>query len=483
MKVRITPHPLSGAGEAVLSKSYAHRYLIAAALSGGSVSYGDSDDAARTARALYALGFDADFADDSVHYGLFHRPTSPVDISVGESGSTLRFLLPLAAALGVNAQFITAGRLSERPMDALAQTLAEHGAVYREQRIEGALTAGKYTIDATVSSQFVTGLLMALPLLEGDSEISLVGRMVSAPYVEITLDVLRASGISIDRRENGFFVHGGQKYRLNGAVVPGDFSGAAFPLTAGALGGPITLMGLDVSTAQGDKAILDVLRLAGAKVSTEEGKITVSRGELRSFTADVGGPVLAAEGGVAFVAAEHDLAAVFNDFAIQDAGVVGGFLAAPADCFDFLDAVRPGQEPLGTFKEVAAEIRPEAIGNDRNIQDIHNPDQQLDLGLGEELGFIDNDAVIIPGDIPGQFFHKNAGRLQAGTGSNDAVAVPRVDPGLDHEGFLAPFFIVILDHDGVGSFGGSHCAVTEKQFSHDCCSFGWLCPELYLRAA
>ena len=288
MKVRITPHPLSGAGEAVLSKSYAHRYLIAAALSGGSVSYGDSDDAARTARALYALGFDADFADDSVHYGLFHRPTSPVDISVGESGSTLRFLLPLAAALGVNAQFITAGRLSERPMDALAQTLAEHGAVYREQRIEGALTAGKYTIDATVSSQFVTGLLMALPLLEGDSEISLVGRMVSAPYVEITLDVLRASGISIDRRENGFFVHGGQKYRLNGAVVPGDFSGAAFPLTAGALGGPITLMGLDVSTAQGDKAILDVLRLAGAKVSTEEGKITVSRGELRSFTADVG---------------------------------------------------------------------------------------------------------------------------------------------------------------------------------------------------
>jgi len=288
MKVTVFPHPLSGALEAVRSKSYAHRILIAAALSGGQVSFGDSEDARLTATALHALGFEAEFAENSVHYGAFCRPTERREVTVGESGSTLRFLLPLAAALGVEAQFITAGRLAERPMDALTKTLSRHGAEATAHSVKGKLTAGRYEIDATVSSQFVTGLLMALPLLKGDSEIVLLGRAVSAPYIEITLDVLASAGIKIERKENGFFVRGGQKYNLKAASVPGDFSGAAFPLVAGALGGKVTLSGLDIASKQGDKAVLDALVDAGAEVSLSKLGITVAKRCLNGFAADIG---------------------------------------------------------------------------------------------------------------------------------------------------------------------------------------------------
>ena len=288
MKVKVFPHPLSGALEAVRSKSYAHRILIAAALGGGTVFFGDSEDAALTARALASLGFQAEFSDNSVHYGSFCRPEGKREVFVGESGSTLRFLLPLAAALGVNAEFLTAGRLGERPMDALTKTLSAHGATATAHSTTGKLTPGRYEIDATVSSQFVTGLLMALPLLDGDSEIALLGRAVSAPYIEITLDVLAKAGISIEKRETGFLIRGGQKYALQNAAVPGDFSGAAFPLVAGALGGKVTLGGLDLSDKQGDKAVLDALKNVGAEVTVTKKEITVCKKELCAFTADVG---------------------------------------------------------------------------------------------------------------------------------------------------------------------------------------------------
>lgn len=287
MKVTVFPHPLSGALEAVRSKSYAHRILIAAALSGGQVAFGDSEDARLTATALCALGFKAIFAENSVCYGGFCRPDGRQEVTVGESGSTLRFLLPLAAALGVEAEFITAGRLSERPMDALTKTLSAHGAVATAHSVKGQLTPGRYEIDATVSSQFVTGLLMALPLLDGDSEIALLGRAVSAPYIEITLDVLARAGVSAERTDGGFLIRGGQKYNLKNAQVPGDFSGAAFPLVAGALGGKTTLSGLDLSDKQGDKAILTALSDAGAKVMLSE-TVSAEKDALTAFTADVG---------------------------------------------------------------------------------------------------------------------------------------------------------------------------------------------------
>ena len=288
MKAHLFPHPLSGELSAVASKSYAHRLLIAAALSGSALSYGDSDDAERTARALSSLGFQAEFSGRSVQYGEFFKTDKRADVLVGESGSTLRFLLPLAAALGIEARFLTEGRLGERPMTALTTALSLHGVQATAQEVKGQLTPGLYEIDATVSSQFVTGLLMALPLLAGDSEIRLCGRAVSAPYIEITLDVLAKAGIVIERTGSGFFVKGGQRYLQGKAFVPGDFSGAAFFLTAGALGAGVTVKGLDLSDKQGDKAILAFLRNAGAKVKEREDGISVCGGALNGFTADVG---------------------------------------------------------------------------------------------------------------------------------------------------------------------------------------------------
>ena len=288
MKLRVAPHPLSGEVAAVKSKSYAHRYLIAAALSGGQLSFGDSQDAFLTAHALADLGFEATFNSTVVQYGGFCKPNGVVNVRVGESGSSLRFLLPLAAALGVQADFITAGRLGERPMAALTEALSARGATATARSVRGALTAGVYSIDATVSSQFVTGLLMALPLLKGDSEIRLVGRAVSAPYIDITLEVLAQAGILIQRTEAGFFVPGSQRYRLEKAEVPGDFSGAAFPLVAGALGNGVSVTGLDLSTAQGDKAVVEAIRAAGGEVRVLGKGITVKKGALRPFRVDVG---------------------------------------------------------------------------------------------------------------------------------------------------------------------------------------------------
>jgi len=173
-------------------------------------------------------------------------------------------------------------------MAALTETLSAHGVTATAHSVRGKLTAGVYEIDATISSQFVTGLLLALPLLEGDSEIRLVGRAVSAPYIDITLEVLAKAGVEIIKTERGYFVRGGQTYGLRDVLVPGDFSGAAFPLVAGALGEGVTVEGLDLSTAQGDKAVVDVIRAAGGVVTTQGDRITVEKGALRAFTADVG---------------------------------------------------------------------------------------------------------------------------------------------------------------------------------------------------
>ena len=288
MNARVHPHPIAGEITAVASKSYAHRMLIAAALSGSGLSYGESEDAFLTAHALSSLGFEATFSENAVRYGAFHKPDREVCVDVGESGSTLRFLIPLAAALGVKVRFLTRGRLGERPMGALTNTLSEHGVQASAAGVSGQLTAGVYEIDATVSSQFVTGLLLALPLLGGDSEIRLLGRAVSAPYIEITLKVLQEAGIQIKRREKGFLIKGAQRYQLTDRAVPGDYSGAAFFLVAGALGNGVNVKGLDKDDVQGDKAVLDALRQAGAEVCVLDNGVTVSKGALHAFSANVG---------------------------------------------------------------------------------------------------------------------------------------------------------------------------------------------------
>jgi len=222
-------------------------------------------------------------------------------------------MLPIAGALGRDASFILEGRLPERPLLPLYEELARHGCKLSPQgsnpfHIEGTLAPGGYILDAGVSSQFISGLLFALPLLEGESELKLSGRMESYPYIELTIGMLEAFGVKAPFDGAAFLIPGGQSYRSPGELqVEGDWSNAAFWLSAGAIGdenGSVTCEGLDPQSHQGDRAITDILARFGANVSIGSSSVTVSGGELHGIEIDARDipdlvPVLAVVGAVA----------------------------------------------------------------------------------------------------------------------------------------------------------------------------------------
>ena len=225
MDIIITPGMLRGTLEAPPSKSHAHRLMTATALAGGKISESlcTSEDTRATFRCLNELH------DGGV-------------LDCGESGTTLRFLLPVASALGINAEFIGHGRLPERPMSALNNALRENGAVISADnlpiKVSGQLHSGVFRVPGNISSQFISGLLFALPLLEGDSEIVIEGKRESVGYIDMTLDTLRSFSINIEETPSGYKIKGPQKYiEPDSPRVQGDWSNAAFFLCAGALGG------------------------------------------------------------------------------------------------------------------------------------------------------------------------------------------------------------------------------------------------------
>ena len=247
MDIRITPAKLRGKVKAIPSKSDAHRTLICAALS----NYTDigkipvaSEDVKATVNALKILN-GAKTAD------------------CGESGSTLRFLLPVAAALGISAEFKGSGRLPERPIKPMLDLLREHGCSIDGDAlpfvVQGALQSGVYKVRGDISSQYISGLLLALPLLEGESKITLTTHLESRPYVDLTKNKLRTFGVSVITVSDGWLIPGGQKYTSPKNIsVEGDWSNAAFWLTANALGSNIKVTGLDDNSCQGDLRIRDL---------------------------------------------------------------------------------------------------------------------------------------------------------------------------------------------------------------------------------
>ena len=254
-----------------------------------------NEDILATVRCLQALG-----ADIAVHPGMIAVSPLPRPLRAGqrtldcgESGSTLRFMLPVACALGANACFLMRARLPKRPLSPLYEQLAAHGCALSAQgvsplTVSGSLRGGRYTVAGNVSSQYVTGLLLALPLLSDDSELQITGELESRPYVELTLQTLRGFGVAIPRRDDGFFIRGGQPFRSPGTLsIEGDWSNAACWLAAGALGTQaVTVTGLAAQSPQGDKAFLDILARFGAKVRRTETSVTVSGGTLTGVTAD-----------------------------------------------------------------------------------------------------------------------------------------------------------------------------------------------------
>ncbi|MBQ6399909.1 MAG: 3-phosphoshikimate 1-carboxyvinyltransferase [Clostridia bacterium] len=309
MRVTIMPGALSGTVDPVISsKSVTHRVLICAALSGEPTRVervAPSADALATQGCLEAMGCRIQEREDGLEIVPGSLPTQAL-MDCGESGSTLRFMLPVAAALGIHTRFTGRGKLPQRPLSPLYEEMTAHGVSLSPRgvfplEVKGRLQAGTYALAGNVSSQFITGLLMALPLTAGDSTLRLLTPLESASYVGITLEVLRRFGIRVAAEGDLFRIPGGQRYQSPGvAVIEGDWSGAAFWLAAGALSGAgVTCRGLNAASVQGDRAILPLLRAFGARVTEEDDRITVQREALRGIEIDAGDipdlvPVLAA---------------------------------------------------------------------------------------------------------------------------------------------------------------------------------------------
>lgn len=266
MDMLIKPSFLKGRLDIPASKSCAHRAIICAALAEGtSILSGVSmsKDIKATIDAMSALGASFEVNGDIVTVNGIKNPCKNAVIDCNESGSTLRFVIPIAAALGTDSEFQGRGRLPERPIDIYKRELSKNGVEFvsgeMPYKITGKLQGGKYEIEGDVSSQFVTGLIFALPLLEEDSQIVLTSHLESRPYVDITIDILRRFGISVEENENGFMIPGGQKYTPHDEKIEGDYSQAAFFYVANALGSEVELGNLNKNSVQGDKKILDII--------------------------------------------------------------------------------------------------------------------------------------------------------------------------------------------------------------------------------
>lgn len=294
MELTISPSALGGTVAVPPSKSEAHRALIAAAMAQRETLVaptGDSADIAATVRCLTALGASL-FPEGRGLRVTPIRGKNEAVLDCGESGSTLRFLLPVTAALGRKARFIGGGRLPERPVGELCEALEAHGIRFTGSKlpflIEGQLESGDYLLTGDVSSQYISGLLMALPMLPGDSRIVPGGDAVSAGYIALTRQVLCQFGIKTQETGGGWLIPGGQKPQSPGTfTVGGDWSNAAFWLAAGTWGYGITVTGLDENSTQPDRAIIKMLRQMGGEIKTEENAVTVKPSRLHGSIFDL----------------------------------------------------------------------------------------------------------------------------------------------------------------------------------------------------
>ena len=297
MKVEFTPSLLTGAIPAPPSKSLAHRALICAALAKGVSVIQNlqfSQDIIATMDAMRAFGAEFTVGESFVAVkGIDITRVNSAVIDCRESGSTLRFLIPVAAALGIQTAFKGKGKLPDRPITPYLQEFPQKGVSFDYKNtmpfsMTGKLQAGIYHVAGNISSQFVTGLLFALPLLNGDSEIRIDGVLESKPYADLTISMLKKYHISIEETDWGYSVKGNQRYLPCDYTVEGDYSQAAFFLVAGAIGSPVTCKNLTADSLQGDRAIVSILDSCGAQITVQNDSVTSAPGkELRPFDTDV----------------------------------------------------------------------------------------------------------------------------------------------------------------------------------------------------
>ena len=293
-KLRIIPTTLYGRILVPSSKSMGHREIICAGLADGTSIVDNismSKDIEATCRCLKAFGVKleavkSNFAGRTALRITGNRKLVPCcsGADCGESGSTLRFFIPLAAMLDKRFTFIGHGKLVSRPLQAYYDIFSEQGLEYTNVNgqlpltINGRMKAGIFRLPGNVSSQFISGLLFALPLLNGDSIIELTSKLESASYVDMTISCLAKYGIKIiNENHQCYIIQGNQCYKSSNSQVEGDWSQIAFWAVGGCIGKGTICEGVDYDVLQGDMAIIDIMKSMGAKMKTTDGSLHIDR--------------------------------------------------------------------------------------------------------------------------------------------------------------------------------------------------------------
>lgn len=295
MQVRIKPINPNGKITAIASKSDAHRAIICASLSENKTDIHISHiskDIEATLDCIKNMGAEFIKKDNVYEITPIKKLEQNLVLDCNESGSTLRFLLPVLSALGVSATFVGTGRLPQRPMELIVDLLKEHGNSFSSSHlpitVSGKTQAGIFNIAGNVSSQFISGLLFALPLLKEKSVIRITSALQSSAYVNMTIDTLKKFAINVDRNENEFIINSIDNYTSpTEYIVEGDWSNAAFFMVLGAIGGKVTIKNLNFNSRQSDKMLIDVLSLVGVNYKISNNEITVEKSKIKPFNFDV----------------------------------------------------------------------------------------------------------------------------------------------------------------------------------------------------
>ena len=284
MDITFNGGAVNGSIDVPPSKSYTHRAIIMAALSGGRCVIRNplfSFDTHATAEAVRSMGASVQRTEEGLiieSEGL-HAPDRTVDVQ--NSGTTMRLMTGISALFDSKTTITGDESIRKRPMGPLLQALGSCGVTCTSDdgrapiTIEGPVSKDEIRIDGSMSSQFVSSMLMMAPLVGRPMDVIIEGRTVSRPYIDITISMMRAFGITVEEKDCGFHVEP-QRYRPRDYTVPSDFSSAAFPLVAGGLSGKVSVSGLDMDDPQGDKRIIEILRTAGCTIDVDGGTITCS---------------------------------------------------------------------------------------------------------------------------------------------------------------------------------------------------------------
>lgn len=295
MKITVRPSSISGKVIAPASKSLTQRAIAAGLLASGTTVVRNPsfcNDSLAAIKMAEALGAIVSTDDDMITVKAGLRLASPVTLHCGESGLAMRMFAPIATALGSQTIITGEGSLTGRPVSMIREALSQFGVTvttnngFLPMTISGKINGGTATIDGSTGSQLLTGLLMALPLLKSDSELT-VHHLKSKPYISLTQQLLSDFGIKVENHEfKRFYIPGNQLYRAHEYTVEGDWSSAAFLLIAGAVAGEVTVSNLKCDSSQADRMVLDALLKAGVKLTKQDNQVKTARSDLKAFTFD-----------------------------------------------------------------------------------------------------------------------------------------------------------------------------------------------------